>query len=98
MNKTAILPSLFVGLLVGVSATAHAGQRKHRPWFSHAASAPAEAEPVVQRIGPRDKGDTVAQQAIQYKGTRYRWGGSTKRGLDCSGLVNRVWEDLKMKK
>src|SRR5207249_2127763 len=44
------------------------------------------------------KGDVVAQQALQYQGTRYRYGGTTKHGLDCSGLVARVWADLKMKK
>ncbi len=45
-----------------------------------------------------EKGDQVAKQALQYKGTRYRYGGTTKRGMDCSGLVARVWADLKMKK
>jgi len=40
----------------------------------------------------------VVRQALRYKGTRYRYGGTTKRGMDCSGLVSRVWTDLKMKR
>ena len=45
-----------------------------------------------------DKGSRVASQALSYSGTRYKYGGTTKRGMDCSGLVARVWADLKMKK
>jgi len=36
--------------------------------------------------------------ALRYRGTHYKFGGTTKRGLDCSGLVSRVWDDLKLKK
>jgi cell wall-associated NlpC family hydrolase len=49
-------------------------------------------------LAGKDKGHQVAQQAFQYKGTRYRYGGTTKKGMDCSGLVARVWADLKMNK
>jgi cell wall-associated NlpC family hydrolase len=44
------------------------------------------------------KGEEIASQALTYKGTRYKYGGTTKKGMDCSGLVARVWEDLKMKR
>jgi cell wall-associated NlpC family hydrolase len=73
-----------------------------------AAETPVEktvvAKPVatnpVERVEapPVRAGDKIAQQALSYKGTRYRFGGANKRGLDCSGLVARVYEDLKMKK
>jgi len=45
-----------------------------------------------------DTGTQVARRALQYKGSRYRFGGATKRGMDCSGLVARVWSDLKLKR
>ncbi len=48
--------------------------------------------------GNDKKGEPIARQALRYQGTRYRFGGTTKRGIDCSGLVTRVWEDLKLKK
>ncbi len=45
-----------------------------------------------------EKGERVVSRALHYKGTRYKFGGTSKRGVDCSGLVTRVWEDLKLKK
>lgn len=33
------------------------------------------------------KADKVVRNALIYKGVKYKWGGTTKRGMDCSGLV-----------
>lgn len=60
------------------------------------ASVPKTAlEPVSQSD---NQGAKIAEKASSYKGTRYRFGGTTKKGLDCSGLVSRVWDDLQMNK
>jgi cell wall-associated NlpC family hydrolase len=42
-------------------------------------------------------GQQIATQALRYRGTRYRFGGNSKWGFDCSGLVTRVYNDLKFK-
>ncbi|EDM45044.1 lipoprotein [unidentified eubacterium SCB49] len=31
--------------------------------------------------------DNIINEAMRYKGTRYKYGGTTKSGMDCSGLV-----------
>jgi len=31
--------------------------------------------------------DAVVKEAEKYKGVRYKYGGTTKKGMDCSGLV-----------
>ena len=31
--------------------------------------------------------DRIVRNAVAYKGTRYKYGGTSKRGMDCSGLV-----------
>ncbi|AUP78577.1 C40 family peptidase [Flavivirga eckloniae] len=33
------------------------------------------------------KADHIVDYAMQFKGVRYKWGGTTKSGMDCSGLV-----------
>ncbi|MEM1257633.1 MAG: C40 family peptidase [Bacteroidota bacterium] len=33
------------------------------------------------------KADNIVAKAMTYSGTRYKFGGTTKRGMDCSGLV-----------
>jgi probable lipoprotein NlpC len=33
------------------------------------------------------KTDKVISNALRYKGVRYKYGGITKRGMDCSGLI-----------
>ena len=33
------------------------------------------------------KASNIASLAMSYEGTRYRYGGADKRGMDCSGLV-----------
>lgn len=66
-----------------------------------AAAAPqpvVAADPLPSAGNTYTTGDQVASQALRYKGSRYRFGGTSKRGLDCSGLVTRVFEDLKLKK
>ncbi|SCY44402.1 NlpC/P60 family protein [Nonlabens sp. Hel1_33_55] len=32
--------------------------------------------------------DAAILYAMEYEGTRYRYGGSSKSGMDCSGLIN----------
>ncbi len=36
-------------------------------------------------------GERVAQTALSYLGTQYRWGGKSPLGIDCSGLSSMAW-------
>ncbi|WP_277052617.1 C40 family peptidase [Zestomonas thermotolerans] len=38
----------------------------------------------------------VLSRAVNVLGTPYRWGGTTPRGFDCSGLVRYAFRDLDM--
>ena len=33
------------------------------------------------------KADKIINTALTFSGTRYQWGGTTKKGMDCSGLL-----------
>ncbi len=39
------------------------------------------------------KTDRIIQQAQSYDGTRYKFGGTTKKGMDCSGLVYVAFQE-----
>lgn len=36
---------------------------------------------------PASKIDRIIANAMQYKGVRYKFGGTTRKGMDCSGIV-----------
>lgn len=41
----------------------------------------------VKRPSSSKQIDNIINEAMRYKGTRYKFGGTTKSGMDCSGLV-----------
>lgn len=50
------------------------------------------AESSSYRAEPSALAKRVANNALHYHGTRYKYGGMNKRGMDCSGLVYLAFE------
>ena len=53
-------------------------------------ASPADAEDWDGSGGAsalRNRGEALANFALSLRGTRYRYGGATRDGFDCSGLV-----------
>ena len=48
---------------------------------------------VNPTIKPTQEGEAIAKYAKKFNGTRYKYGGTTKRGMDCSGLVYTTFKD-----
>jgi cell wall-associated NlpC family hydrolase len=43
---------------------------------------------INDKIEPsKSKAESIIEYAKQFEGVRYKWGGTTKSGMDCSGLV-----------
>ena len=41
----------------------------------------------TKEITSKSKADHIIEYAKQFEGVRYKWGGTTKSGMDCSGLL-----------
>jgi cell wall-associated NlpC family hydrolase len=113
MKSAAPLIALILLAESAGTAFAEPMRRAHRPWLMigrepvtetvqpkiATRSVAPKPEVTMARAKSSDpRGSAVAKQALRYKGTRYKFGGNTKKGVDCSGLVARVFEDLKLKK
>ncbi|MCR8668273.1 C40 family peptidase [Aestuariibaculum sp. M13] len=46
-----------------------------------------ESETIEEDKGEISKADAITNYALQFEGVRYKWGGTTPEGMDCSGLV-----------
>lgn len=41
----------------------------------------------AKEIKPQTKQDKIVENALNYNGVKYKFGGTTKKGMDCSGLI-----------
>jgi len=48
----------------------------------------------VSKSRGSSEGEVVVNEAKKYLGTKYKYGGLDKRGLDCSGLIYVVYKDM----
>lgn len=49
-------------------------------------------------VAPSSQAEDIIDVALSYEGTRYKYGGTTKKGMDCSGLIYTAFksEDILM--
>jgi probable lipoprotein NlpC len=56
--------------------------------FSMFLGACSSTKKVTSNVAkPTTKADRIVANALNYKGVKYKFGGTTKRGMDCSGVI-----------
>lgn len=59
---------------------------------------PAPSEPATTPIPTptptSSSGTSIVESAEAYLGVPYKWGGTTDKGMDCSGFVQKAYEDV----
>ena len=51
-------------------------------------------QPTTEKVktqGDSEKGRAIEKEAKKWLGTKYKYGGTTRKGVDCSGLVMEVY-------
>lgn len=64
--------------------------KKHRtikPVISKTETVEAETKYETSTV------NAIIKHAKKYKGTRYKYGGNTKKGIDCSGLIHNAFKE-----
>jgi len=89
-------PDLAMGWVVGDALMPADGEFARRAWTEVRRTAEGEAVlPDPARLSPPGGGDELLAgllgAARSHLGVPYRWGGTTSRGFDCSGFVQRVF-------
>lgn len=91
---------LFLFLLVGCGAskkkTSQSQERKITVEASNADTPPIKKS-KKEKLGPAElKADHIIGTALSFSGVRYKFGGTTKKGMDCSGLLYVAFSEHKV--
>ena len=99
--RTGLIKSLILVLSLGVSAGLVVWIRKKSVRLICllavlSVAAVVTFKPTRPKPPEQVRSDYVAALR-NYEGVRYVWGGETKRGIDCSGIVRAAWVDSQLR-
>ena len=75
-------------LLLSACSTRGAGTYRHQVTLKHY-SKPQEPKPTFH--SKNAVADALYEEYMKWEGTPYRYGGTSKRGVDCSSFVQQVY-------
>ena len=89
INLSRILSLLFSFLLLGLFA--HPVGAKQKPVNRQTAPAAQPKKVEVQSASPEEK---IQEEMEKYLGIRYKRGGNSTKGFDCSGFVKQIYNEV----
>lgn len=84
---------LLIGVALAMSACGSSAESSGA--YTRGVRMPAGAPPLPEDISSGRR--AVVTESYRWIGTPYRYGGNSKRGVDCSGLVNAVFSRFGVK-
>lgn len=97
MNKKQFIFIIIIIISISSCKSSKSAKNKKEVVSNTLSKKPAEVNnetittPKTEIITPKSsrslKSKAIINYAKQFKGVRYRWGGTSKSGMDCSGLV-----------
>ncbi len=96
-NINTVLLFLAYALTLSVLASCGASKKKKTHKKKHTVTVSATEKDTTNVItdnpenyttsAPSDTIEAIVSTALSYAGTRYKFGGTTRKGMDCSGLI-----------
>lgn len=78
-------------LLISVTACKSTKTAKTSSKKSNKTTKVAKAPTTTRPVAETKVVNNIIQTAEKYNGVRYKYGGTTKKGMDCSGLINTAF-------
>ncbi|ALB67467.1 bifunctional murein DD-endopeptidase/murein LD-carboxypeptidase [Cronobacter dublinensis] len=94
---TRVIPAVAVAILLSACSSTNTAKNMHSE--THAVGEndglllQASQDEFEQMVRTLDVKSRIMDQYADWKGVRYRLGGSTKSGIDCSGFVQRTFRE-----
>ncbi|MDI7384574.1 bifunctional murein DD-endopeptidase/murein LD-carboxypeptidase [Cronobacter dublinensis] len=94
---TRVIPAVAVAILLSACSSTNTAKNMHSE--THAVGEndglllQASQDEFEQMVRTLDVKSRIMDQYADWKGVRYRLGGSTKNGIDCSGFVQRTFRE-----
>ncbi len=92
-----VIPAIAVAVLLSACSSTHTAKNAHSE--THAVGSndnfllQASQDEFEQMVRNVDIKSRLMEQYASWKGVRYRLGGSTRSGIDCSGFVQRTFRE-----
>lgn len=92
-----VIPAVAVAVLLSACSTTNTAKNMHSETHAVGSEDPSslqasqdEFESMVRNLDVKSR---LMEQYASWKGVRYRLGGDTKRGIDCSAFVQRTFRE-----